>query len=100
VLSLEWTEHEYRMPVIAAPAPTLADTSPLPPELYQDLSQLARLGNASGVRQLIEAAMLTQPQLQTTLKALARHAERYDFNAFLEALRTVGAAEEPASDEP
>ena len=100
VLSLEWTEHEYRMPVIAAPAPTLADASPLPPELYQDLSQLARLGNASGVRQLIEAAMLTQPQLQTTLKALARHAERYDFNAFLEALRTVGAAEEPASDEP
>ena len=98
-LGLAWITQDDALPATEPQAPTLSGAPPLPQELYQDLLQLARFGNAHGVREVIAAASQRYPQLRPTLQVLLQHAARFDFNAFVDALRAVGTSEEPVRDD-
>ena len=99
VLAIQWTAQEDEMPLEWIDAEYSNNIRPLPEDIYQDLFQLARFGNARGVRQLLELARRRHPHLRATLDVLSAHAARFDFNAFLAVLRTAGASEETMPDE-
>ncbi len=92
VLQLEWV-HENQPPPLS---PLLAGTPPggarplrFPAELRQDLLHMARLGYASGLRQLLRAAADDHPATAADLRLLHSFVERFDFDAIISSLKEV-----------
>jgi len=86
VLQLEWV-HETQRLAASPTAPDGATALPLPPELRQRLIALARLGNASGLRNLLRCSAQEAPAIADVLQALVVHVDRFDFTALIARLK-------------
>lgn len=99
-LGLEWIyEQEAKTPALRAHPADGAAPVPLPRTLYEHMLQMARFGNASGLRQLLRASADQHPELARTLQALSTHLEQFDFAAFTQTLHRVAPLED-TDDEP
>jgi signal transduction histidine kinase/CheY-like chemotaxis protein/purine-cytosine permease-like protein len=89
VLQLEWV-HEADLSGVVAPAcESAAGCLPLSDELRQQLITLARLGNASGLRQLLRSSAQDEPAMADVLQSLVVHVDRFDFQAFIDRLKVA-----------
>ena len=99
LLAIEWIEGTLAQPQldIAASGPVASASPepavPLPAALHADLTRLARFGNATGLRRMIEASQAAYPELQPTLRLIDAAAQRFDFHAVLDILQSSEASE-------
>jgi hypothetical protein len=92
VLQLEWVHEAHLLTApLAAPegAASTAGRLPLSDELRQRLIALARLGNASGLRQLLRSSAQDEPAMADVLQSLVVHVDRFDFHAFIDRLKVT-----------
>ena len=97
-LALDWTRDDQDSVPALGPLGAESDMlgATLSPELREDLLRMARQGQAVALRQRLWAARNEEPGLAATLSLLQSHAERFDFQSFVDHLRNT---KEP-SDEP
>ena len=97
-LALDWTRDDQDSVPALGPLGAESDMpgATLSPELREDLLRLARQGQAVALRQRLWTARNEEPGLAATLSLLQSHAERFDFQSFVDHLRNT---QEP-SDEP
>jgi signal transduction histidine kinase/CheY-like chemotaxis protein len=106
-LGLDWLQEREPAAAAAAPEPEPepepgqpADLAVLPAELRQRLHQMARFGNASGLRQLLQRLATEQPQWAPALQVLDAHVRRFDFAGLARTLASIDTEDPGDDDEP
>ncbi|RCX11017.1 hybrid sensor histidine kinase/response regulator [Extensimonas vulgaris] len=91
VLQLEWVHESNLLPPLSdTPAVALATGPlPLPEDLRMNLVRLARLGNASGLRQLLRSTAEEEPAMADLLQGLVADVDRFDFHALIDRLKAT-----------
>jgi hypothetical protein len=92
VLKLDWV-HESRLPSLplnlGGYSPREPQSLRLPEQLHQAVLHMARLGHASGLRQLLRCAPDEYPTLAKDLHLLKPFVDRFDFESIIACLKEV-----------
>lgn len=92
VLQIEWV-HENHFPslplALGGYSPGEPQSLHLPTALRQDLLRMARIGHASGLRQLLRSAPNEYPRFAADLRLLQPFVERFDFASIIACLEEV-----------
>ena len=96
-LGLNWTRDPVEGTFPPVPLPALNDPGGLPTPLREDLLRLARQGQAAALRHRLHAARAELPALAATLNLLQSHADRFDFQALMDHLRSTAETSDDIS---
>jgi len=92
-LQLEWLHEVQQLsaPLMAAEgtASAVVGYLPLSDDLRQRLIALARLGNATGLRELLLSSAQAEAGMADVLQSLMMYVDRFDFRAFIDRLRVA-----------